>query len=101
MRFEKLVRDRIPDIIRAKGETPVTHVADEAEYWKKLRDKLKEEVIEFLESESPEEVADVLEVIVALCAAKGWTLRDIEQMRSKKAAERGGFWKRIILESKK
>ncbi|MFE6665746.1 nucleoside triphosphate pyrophosphohydrolase [Streptomyces sp. NPDC057697] len=95
----KLVRDGIPEIIRRNGEEPATCVAGAPEYRKRLRDKLSEEVGEFLEVEedySKEELADVLEVVYALAQDLGITLEDLERCRAEKAAERGGFEKRII-----
>ena len=100
--MRKLVRDRIPEIIREGGEEPVTYVADELEYWKRLRDKLREETDEFLAAEgeaSKEELADVLEVIHALACSLGMTWDDLERRRADKAADRGGFEKRIIWEA--
>ena len=70
MKYGKLVRDRIPDITRAKGRHPKTHVAGDEEYWEKLLKKLDEEVSEYKKSGDPEELADVLEVIKAICRFK-------------------------------
>lgn len=98
MKYNKLVRDKIPGIIRAKGERPVTHVADETEYFEKLRQKLREEVEEFLKSGKPEELADILEVVYALGTTAGVTRGALEQLREAKAGERGGFDGRIVLE---
>lgn|GEM_PF-7022997 len=51
MRYDKLVLDLIPDIIRLKGETPVTHIADEEEYGRRLKEKLREEVEEYIKDD--------------------------------------------------
>ncbi|MCC6934588.1 MAG: nucleoside triphosphate pyrophosphohydrolase [Candidatus Yanofskybacteria bacterium] len=98
MRYDKLVRDKIPDIIAEKGSTAETHIAEEAEYLEKLRAKLQEEVGEFLESNTAEELADILEVVYALGVSLGVTRDELERLRAEKAASRGGFEKRIILE---
>lgn len=98
MRYDKLVRDRIPDIIRAKNQTAVMHVADEAEYWIKLKEKLREEVDEFCAAENLEELADVMEVILAIQAHKGFDPQAVEAERQAKADKRGGFVQRLILE---
>jgi predicted house-cleaning noncanonical NTP pyrophosphatase (MazG superfamily) len=98
MRFNKLVRDKIPEIIKESGKTPVTRVASEEEYLQKLEEKLKEEVNEFLESKDVEELADVLDVIYAICDAKGISRETLERIRTEKFNKRGGFSKRIILE---
>ena len=98
MKYNKLVRDKIPEIIRQRGETAVTHVADETEYVEKLREKLREEVEEFLTSGKPEELADILEVVYALGVTVGVTRGALEALREAKATERGGFDGRIILE---
>lgn len=96
--YDKLVRDAIPEIIRARGTEPVIRQASPEEYKEKLREKLQEEVGEYLESGSSEELADVLEVVYALGALAGHTPEDLEKLRVAKAAERGGFKKQIILE---
>jgi predicted house-cleaning noncanonical NTP pyrophosphatase (MazG superfamily) len=93
----KLVRDKIPQIIRGKGLEPVTYVASAQEYATRLRDKLTEEVAEFLDSDSdPEELADVLEVVYALAGLAGTDPQHLEKLRAAKADERGGFADRII-----
>jgi predicted house-cleaning noncanonical NTP pyrophosphatase (MazG superfamily) len=98
MKYDKLVRDKIPEIIRHKGTEPVIHVANEEEYWLKLKEKLSEEIKEFNEAESPEEMADILEVIGAIMEFKGFKREDIEAIKDKKTEERGGFKGRIILD---
>lgn len=98
MQYNKLVRDKIPDLIKEKGEALKTHVADDMEYWTALNQKLLEEVNEFLEAESEEELADILEVLDAIVAYKKFDDKNIQGIKDKKALERGRFEKRIILE---
>lgn len=98
-RYDKLVRDRIPDIIRAKGTEPkVRLAASDSEYAQLLRDKLQEEVGEYLRDGNPEELADIMEVVHALAALTGHTPVHVEEMRAAKAAQRGGFRDRVVLE---
>jgi predicted house-cleaning noncanonical NTP pyrophosphatase (MazG superfamily) len=97
VRQGKLVRDNIPQILRAKGLGPVTYTADAEEYGIRLREKLREEVEEFLASDSdPEELADILEVVYALAEQAGTDRQQLESLRAAKARERGGFAGRII-----
>ncbi len=98
MRYDKLVRDKIPDIIREKGGTPMTHVADDAEYAEKLKAKLLEEANEYAVADSLEEMADVFEVITAILELKGWTIEQVVAEQQKKRDERGAFKERIVLE---
>lgn len=98
MKYHKLVRDKIPEHIRSKGEMVVSHVADDAEYWQKLKEKLLEEVQEFVKDESAGEIADLLEVIDAVVEYKHFDLKVIEEIKQKKAEERGRFKDRIILD---
>jgi len=98
MKYDKLVRDRIIEIIETKGEVAKWHIADDAEYRLKLQEKLLEEAEEFLAAESVEEMADVFEVIDALLTLNGWTREDILKIQQEKRAKRGGFDGRIILE---
>ncbi|MBQ7011226.1 MAG: nucleoside triphosphate pyrophosphohydrolase [Clostridia bacterium] len=98
--FNKLVRDKIPDIIKAKGETPVTRILDDSEYRLRLEAKLTEEVAEYLESKELEELADILEVLYALAEAAGHSKEDLHNAQKAKNGSRGGFEKKILLISK-
>lgn len=98
MKHNKLVRDKIPKIIKQKAEVPITHIADDEEYWQKLKEKLKEEVDEFLKNGDEEELADILEIIHAICDFKGIDKQKLELVRKNKAEERGGFKDKIILD---
>jgi predicted house-cleaning noncanonical NTP pyrophosphatase (MazG superfamily) len=93
----KLVRDNIPQIIRSQGLEPVIYTASTEEYGTRLRDKLREEIEEFLASDNdPEELADILEVVYALAEQAGTSRQQLEKLRAAKAAERGRFTNRII-----
>ncbi len=98
MRYNKLVRDKIPEIVKQKGGTAVIHIATRKEYWAKLKDKLREEVEEFNAKPSIEELADVLEVVDAIIEFKRFSVVSLEKVKKNKKRERGGFKKRIILE---
>lgn len=93
MHLSKLVRDKIPQIIRAKGLEPIIRVADAEEYQAGLRTKLCEE---FLESDDLEELADILEVLYALAEDGGTDRQQLKKLRAAKAEERGAFADRII-----
>ncbi|MCQ4806657.1 nucleoside triphosphate pyrophosphohydrolase [Intestinimonas massiliensis] len=95
--YHKLVRDRIPEIIEADGKTCVYATLSNEDYIALLDQKLNEELAEYQESKSLEELADLLEVMQAVVKARGWTAEDLERVRAKKAAKRGGFEKKILL----
>ena len=97
--YHKLVRDRIPEIIEADGKTCVCETLSDEEYIRLLDEKLSEELAEYQESKSLEELADLLEVMQAVVRARGWTLDELEQVRADKVAERGGFAKKILLKA--
>jgi predicted house-cleaning noncanonical NTP pyrophosphatase (MazG superfamily) len=101
MKYHKLVRDKIPEIIKKKDEKPIIHVANKREYWQALKEKLREEVDEFLKRPNREELADILEIIYAICDFKTIDKRELEKLRKKKAKERGKFKRRIILDEVK
>lgn len=95
--YHKLVRDRIPEIIESDGKTCVCETLSDEDYIYLLDQKLNEELAEYQESKSLEELADLLEVIQAVVKARGWTVEDLERVRADKAAKRGGFAKKILL----
>jgi len=98
-KFNKLVRDRIPEIIIANGETPHFHIVeDDGKYLQALLQKDIEEGRELAEDPNLEELADKLEVIYAITKSRGYTLGQLEHTRAEKAEKRGGFDKRIFLE---
>jgi predicted house-cleaning noncanonical NTP pyrophosphatase (MazG superfamily)/NTP pyrophosphatase (non-canonical NTP hydrolase) len=93
----KLVRDRVPEFIREDGLDPVVRTAGPAEYATRLRDKLGEEVTEFLVSENdPVELADILEVVYALAADSGTGRAELEALRAAKAESNGAFSQRFV-----
>jgi predicted house-cleaning noncanonical NTP pyrophosphatase (MazG superfamily) len=98
--MRKLVRDRMAEIIRANGDEAVVYRADLDEYRQRLRDKLTEEVEEFLGAadgaDALEELADVVEVVHALVRDLGYAVEDLERVRSAKAEARGAFAERVV-----
>jgi len=95
--YDKLVRDKIPDIIRQAGKQPVTDSIPPEEMTAALDRKLQEETKEYLESHSVEEMADILEVLHGIAYNKGIPWDDVESLRIRKCGERGGFEKGIRL----
>lgn len=91
--YHKLVRDQIPEIIKADGKICICETLSDKDYIYLLDQKLNEELAEYQESKSLEELADLLEVVQAVVKARGWTLEELEQVRADKAAKRGGFEK--------
>lgn len=97
--YNKLVRDKIPEIISSTGKTPHYHVLNETEYLIELDRKLNEECSEYQADKSIEELADMLEVMYAICEARGYSAAELERCQKSKANSRGKFSKRIYLES--
>ena len=95
--YNKLVRDRIPEIIESSGKTCTTEILSPEDYLRMIDAKLDEELAEYHKDQNIEELADLLEVIRAATVARGYTLEDLERVRAEKAAKRGGFEKRILL----
>ncbi|MFZ1654684.1 MAG: nucleoside triphosphate pyrophosphohydrolase [Candidatus Moraniibacteriota bacterium] len=101
--YKKLVRDRIPDIIREKGSVPETRILRETEYLQELKKKFQEELDEYLAADTSEarleEMADIFEVITALNATEGRSVEQVIETQKKKREDRGAFEERIFLES--
>lgn len=98
--YDKLVRDKIPEIIRAAGKTPITRkMADADELKRRLIDKLAEEMQEYKESGSVEEIADILEVLQGLVEhVHEMKWEDVWELQGRKREKRGGFDAGIVLE---
>ena len=96
--YNKLVRDKIPEIIMKSGKTAHCHVLDNNEYIAELDRKLNEECAEYQSDKSIEELADMLEVMYAIAEARGYSVAELERVRLEKAEKRGGFSERIFLE---
>jgi len=100
MSYKKLVRDKIPEIISANGETPITKILSDIEYKLELEKKLIEEAQEVINAsghERLEELADLLEVMIAIAKLEKSDLRSIKQIQEEKRSKRGGFDKKIYL----
>ena len=94
----KLVRDKIPDIIREDGRECKYHVADYNEYKAHLYEKMREELDEFINTPCYEEAADIYEVFSSICAMHDMNMVRVEVTALDKADLYGGFKNRIILE---
>jgi predicted house-cleaning noncanonical NTP pyrophosphatase (MazG superfamily) len=102
--YNKLVRDKIPQIIEAKGKIAEVRVMVAKEYAKMLNVKLQEELNEYLEAnekDQVEELADLVEVVYAVLESKGISIDDFEKVRFEKRVDKGGFKDRLLLVSVK
>ena len=96
MQGKKLVRDKVHEIYKFRP----MHIADDGEYWQELLKKLDEEVGEFKENNSTEDLADIMEVIYAIAEFKGLSIQELDKVRRDKANKRGRFRRRIIFDEK-
>ena len=100
--YNKLVRDNIPDIIKSNGGTPFFRELNDKEYWEYLLKKDEEELQEVKDASSKEErkkeIADKLEVLIAMAEYNGFCLQDIIDEADTKKSKNGGFQKRLLLE---
>ena len=101
-KYDKLVRDHIPNIIRSRDGEPIVRVLNDEEYWEYLLKKDIEELEEVKKTESlaerKEELADKLELIRAMAEYNGFRLEDIIEEADRKKQKNGGFQKRLLLE---
>ena len=99
IKYDKLVRDKIPEIIGKSGKTCECVVLSDEDYMDYLNKKLLEEANEYEESSAVEELADLEEVLRAILVAKGVTYEEFEAIRKRKAEERGSFERKLLLKS--
>lgn len=97
VKYNKLVRDRIPEIIEKNGKKAIVEELGDQACKKYLDEKLREELEEYLASDSVDELADMVEVIYAILKCKGVDANDFVSIRKRKAKERGAFDKRLLL----
>ena len=97
--YNKLVRDKIPEIIEASGKTCETEILSDEEYLQMLDKKLDEELAEYYKDQNIEELADLLEVLYAMAKAKGYSIEELHHVRIEKQKIRGGFDMKILLKS--
>jgi len=97
--FNKLVRDKIPEIIEKNNEFCKIRVLNDIEYLEELNKKIQEELKEYLESGEIEELADLEEVLRAILKTKNCSYEEFEKIRTKKVLKRGAFDKKIFLET--
>jgi predicted house-cleaning noncanonical NTP pyrophosphatase (MazG superfamily) len=98
--YNKLIRDKIPQVIKAAGQRCEVRVMEEAEFVKTLKEKLIEEAEELQAVEKEdlvEEMADVLEILYSLAEHHNFDFKLIEEKRIEKKKARGGFTKRLFL----
>ena len=95
--YNKLVRDKIPEIIQKDGKTCRTEILSEEDYLKMIDAKLDEELAEYHKDQTIEELADLMEVIYAATVARGYSVDELEKVRQKKVQKRGAFENRILL----
>ena len=95
--YNKLVRDKIPEIIESKGGKAEIRILSDEEYPIYLEAKLDEEVGEFHRDKTAEELADILEVLYALAESIGCSREELLETYEKKHAARGGFEKKLFL----
>jgi predicted house-cleaning noncanonical NTP pyrophosphatase (MazG superfamily) len=99
--YNKLVRDKIPQIIESNGKVFSTKVLNHEDYIKYLKLKAYEELDEYCaaetDGEAVEELADLLEVICALAKQHGSSIEEVESVRKDKAEKRGGFQEKVFL----
>lgn len=96
-RYNKLVRDKIPDIIEQTGKFCTIEILSDEDYLKMIDAKLDEELMEYHQNQNIEELADLMEVIYAATEARGYSIEELERVRREKVKERGAFKGKILL----
>lgn len=97
IKYNKLIRDKIPKIIDQSGKDYSIKQLNDEQYIKYLNEKLQEELDEYYQDDNIEELADIIEVIYAILNYHGVSKEKLEEIRLKKRKERGGFENKICL----
>lgn len=95
--YNKLIRDKIPEIIEKAGKQAIVEKVNGDELFKLLNIKLEEELNEYKESGSVEELADLVEVIYGILNHKGVSIEEFEKIRQEKNEKRGTFKEGLVL----
>ena len=95
--YNKLVRDKVLEIIRTNGQKSTHKILTAEEYAVELTKKLVEEVEEYKKDKNTDELADIMEVVYTLASLHSCTAEELEKIRAEKAEKRGGFEKKIFL----
>lgn len=95
--YNKLVRDKIPEIMKNNNAIPITRILSDEEYLDELNKKLQEEMLEYIEDGSIEELTDIQEVLLAILKAKKVSKKDFDNLRMQKVKKRGAFENKIYL----
>ena len=95
--YDKLVRDKIPEIIENSGKQCEIEILSDEKYLEMIDKKLDEEIAEYHKDKNIEELADLLEVVYTATKARGYSIDDLEKVRAEKSEKRGGFDKKILL----
>lgn len=96
--YNKLVRDNVLEIIKSNNSEPIFRILNDDEYKEELYEKLKEEVLEFIMDENMEEIADIIEVLLAIISYKNFDIQKIASLKNLKAIKNGKFNNKIFLE---
>ena len=95
--FNKVIRDKIPESIQKDGHTCNVQVISDEKFLLEIEKKLSEEVTEYQNNKTPEELIDILEVIYKIAQLKGISKDELEKIRVKKLEDKGGFAKNLFL----
>lgn len=96
--YNKLVRDKIPDIIKSEGKYVKYKILNNEEYILQLNKKIVEEVNEYINDNNVEELADIVEVVYGILNHMNISVEEFEKIRKEKAFKKGGFKEKIFLE---
>ena len=97
MKYDKAIRDKIPEIIRESGSKCNIKTLSDKEFLEKMEKKLDEEVAEYHQSKSVEEIADIIEVLERVAALRGTSVKELMRIKEEKAQKRGKFEKNLFL----